>query len=114
MILRILHHLLQSQAAHQALFIVGCVLTVIFWTLTVLAERWLRHIRRIPGTLQHKKITIASICSVVFGILGGVCLILVSAFNCWAFPKIHWSFAALFVAFIGMSFISPRTSAFEC
>lgn len=74
-------------------------MTVIFWTLTLLAERWLRHLRRIPGTL-HRKETIADICSVVFGILGGVALILVSCFNCWAFPPVHWSFAAVFVVLV--------------
>ncbi|ORY74742.1 Frag1/DRAM/Sfk1 family-domain-containing protein [Leucosporidium creatinivorum] len=89
-------------AAHQALFIAGCALTVIFWTLTLLAERWLRHIRRIPGTL-HKKETVADICSVVFGLIGGLALVLVSAFNCWAFPNIHWSFAAIFVVAIAIS-----------
>jgi hypothetical protein len=80
---------------------VGCVLTVIFWSLTLFAERWLRHLRRIPGSLKRKE-TVVDAVAVAFGVLGGIALILVSAFNCWSFPPVHWSFAAIFVVCIAI------------
>jgi len=64
-------------AQHQALFIAGTALTSLFYTLTLLSERWLRHLRRIPGAL-HKKDRNADIAACVFGILGALALLLLA------------------------------------
>ncbi|GAA5968591.1 hypothetical protein JCM11641_007688 [Rhodosporidiobolus odoratus] len=72
-------------AEHQALFI-----------------RWLRHLRRIPGALR-KRDRNADIVAVVFGLLGGVALIILACFNDLAFPNVHWSFTAIFVVCIAIS-----------
>lgn len=39
-------------AAHRALFIPGTALTWLFYALSLFSERWLRHLRRIPGPLR--------------------------------------------------------------
>lgn len=64
-------------ATHKALFVAGTALTLLFYTATLLAERYLRHMRRIPGSLKarHTRIDIAA---VVFGILGGLALLFLS------------------------------------
>ncbi|GAA6021191.1 hypothetical protein JCM11491_001601 [Sporobolomyces phaffii] len=89
-------------AEHQALFIAGTALTSIFYTLTLLSERWLRHLRRIPGSL-HKRDRDADIAACVFGILGALALVLLACFNDQAFTKVHWSFTAIFVVCIAVS-----------
>ncbi|GAA5939103.1 Frag1/DRAM/Sfk1 family protein [Sporobolomyces koalae] len=89
-------------AEHQALFIAGTALTSFFYTLTLLSERWLRHLRRIPGAL-HKRDRDVDIAACVFGILGALALLLLACFNDQAFPKVHWSFTAIFVVCIAVS-----------
>ncbi|GAA5990005.1 hypothetical protein JCM5350_002365 [Sporobolomyces pararoseus] len=89
-------------AEHQALFIAGTALTSLFYTLTLLSERWLRHLRRIPGAL-HKRDRDVDIAACVFGILGALALVLLACFNDQAFPKVHWSFTAIFVVCIAVS-----------
>ncbi|GAA5912101.1 Frag1/DRAM/Sfk1 family protein [Sporobolomyces salmoneus] len=89
-------------AQHQALFIVGTALTSLFYTLTLLSERWLRHLRRIPGPL-HKRDRDADIAACVFGILGALALVLLACFNDQAFPNVHWAFTAIFVVCIAVS-----------
>lgn len=64
-------------AEHQALFIAGTALTSLFYTLTLLSERWLRHLRRIPGAL-HKRDRDVDIAACVFGILGALALVLLA------------------------------------
>lgn len=64
-------------AEHQALFIAGTALTSLFYTLTLLSERWLRHLRRIPGPL-HKRDRDLDIAACVFGILGALALIILA------------------------------------
>ncbi|GAA6009739.1 hypothetical protein JCM10207_004176 [Rhodosporidiobolus poonsookiae] len=89
-------------AEHQWLFILGTSLTAFFYTLSLGVERWLRHLRRLPGALR-KRDRNADIVCVVFGILGALALIILACFNCNAFPNVHWSFTAIFVVCIAIS-----------
>ncbi|GAA5863106.1 hypothetical protein JCM8547_002799 [Rhodosporidiobolus lusitaniae] len=89
-------------AEHQTLFIVGTCLTSFFYALALASERWLRHLRRIPGALR-KRDRNADIVTVVFGFLGAVALVILACFNCEAFPNVHWSFTAVFVVCIAIS-----------
>lgn len=75
---------------------------MVTWSLTLLSERWLRHIRRIPGSL-HKRETRFDIVSVVFGILGGVALLLLSIFDAVNYTNVHWSMTAIFVCAVAIS-----------
>lgn len=61
-------------AAHKWLFITGNALTFAFYSATLVAERWLRHIRRIPGSFKRSQSAI-DIFAVIFGIIGGAALL---------------------------------------
>ncbi|BGP19481.1 hypothetical protein JCM10213_006301 [Rhodosporidiobolus nylandii] len=89
-------------AEHQALFIAGTCLTSFFYALALISERWLRHLRRIPGALRRRDRNADIVCC-VFGLLGAVALIILACFNCVAFPNVHWSFTAIFVVCIAIS-----------
>ncbi|GAA5876808.1 hypothetical protein JCM3774_003479, partial [Rhodotorula dairenensis] len=89
-------------AEHQWLFILGSALTAIFYSLTLLAERWLRHLRRIPGPLRSRD-RWTDICACIFGILGACALVILASANDRDFPTVHWSFTAVFVVCIAIS-----------
>ncbi|KAK4704524.1 hypothetical protein P7C70_g1689, partial [Phenoliferia sp. Uapishka_3] len=89
-------------AAHRALFIPGTALTFITYSATLLTERWLRHIRRIPGVLAKKE-RYADILAVVFGIIGGLALLLLSIFNAFDYSTAHWILTAVFVVCVAIS-----------
>ncbi|KAK4704515.1 hypothetical protein P7C70_g1690, partial [Phenoliferia sp. Uapishka_3] len=89
-------------AAHRGLFIPGCALTWIFYSATLFAERWLRHLRRIPGALAVKD-RWASIVAVFFGVIGGFALLLLSIFNAFEYSTAHWCLTAVFVVCVAIS-----------
>ncbi|TNY23866.1 Frag1/DRAM/Sfk1 family-domain-containing protein [Rhodotorula diobovata] len=89
-------------AAHQWLFIFLGSMTAVFYILSLLAERWLRHLRRIPGPLR-KRDRNADIAACVFGICGGIALILLTCFNAVTHSTGHWTCTAIFVVCIALS-----------
>lgn len=95
-------------AEHKALFIAGNACTFVFWSLTLLTERWLHHIRRIPGSLNRHE-TNLDIASVVFGILGGLALLLLAIFDANNYENVHWSMTAVFVVCIAICAILQST-----
>jgi hypothetical protein len=62
-------------AEHDDLFIAGSVLTALFWAISLVLGRWLRHLRRLPGVLRKRE-RVAAVLSIVFGIIGGFWLIM--------------------------------------
>lgn len=89
-------------AAHRALFIPGTALTFIFYSMSLITERWLRHLRRIPGALQIRERNI-DIAAVVFGCVGGLALLLLSIFNAFDYSTAHWTLTAVFVVCVAIS-----------
>jgi hypothetical protein len=89
-------------AAHRELFIPGTALTFIFYSLSLITERWLRHLRRIPGSLRRRE-TAYDITAVVFGVIGGLALLLLSIFNAFDYSTAHWILTAVFVVCIAIS-----------
>ncbi|ORY79719.1 Frag1/DRAM/Sfk1, partial [Leucosporidium creatinivorum] len=89
-------------AEHDDLFIAGSVLTAVFYAVSLVLGRWLRHLRRLPGVLRKRE-RVAAILSIVLGIIGGFWLIMLSVFNNRDHSTAHWTFAALFLAFIALS-----------
>ncbi|GAA5921006.1 hypothetical protein JCM3775_004045 [Rhodotorula graminis] len=89
-------------AAHQWLFIFLGSMTAVFYILSLLSERWLRHLRRIPGALR-KRDRNADIVALVFGIGGGIALILLTCFNAVTHSTGHWTCTAIFVVCIAAS-----------
>lgn len=109
----------------RELFIPGTALTFVTYSATMLTERWLRHIRRIPGAL-HKKERYADILAVIFAIIGGLALMLLSCvrlssrrrgqkvgrltrslvcsiFNAFDYSTAHWILTAVFVVCVAIS-----------
>lgn len=88
-------------AAHRELFIPGCALTFVFFTASLCLERWLRHVRRIPGALAKRE-KVVDIIAVIFGTLGGLALLLLSIFNAFQYSTAHWILTAVFVVCIAL------------
>ncbi|KAG0151491.1 hypothetical protein CROQUDRAFT_56726 [Cronartium quercuum f. sp. fusiforme G11] len=90
---------------HLWLFIPGCAIVFTFYSLSLFAERWLRHADRIPGTIRIKSRN-WGIVSLLTGCLGGFWLLMLACFNTFSHPTLHWSFTLLFIIFVGASAIS--------
>lgn len=91
-------------AVHPALFITGSTITAILYVLSLLSERYLRHLRRIPGALAARDRRI-DIAAVVFGSIGALALILLSIFNAFTHSVAHWTLTVIFVICIAISAI---------
>ncbi|KAL8279957.1 hypothetical protein RQP46_007538 [Phenoliferia psychrophenolica] len=89
-------------AAHQGLFIPGAALTFIAYSGTLVTERWLRGIQRLPAVLD-KSGRWTGVMSLVFGIAGGLSLLLLSIFNAFEHTNIHWCMTAAFVVCVSIS-----------
>jgi hypothetical protein len=80
-------------AAHKAVFIPGTALTWIFYSASLFTERWLRHLRRIPGSMR-KPNTASSCVACVFGFCGGFALMLLSIIDAFNHSTAHWILTA--------------------
>lgn len=99
-------------ASHKTFFIIFCCLTAAFYILTTLAERHLRHARKIPGSIRKKQ-TILDICSVICAVIGSVALILLSIFDAFNHSRVHWSMTLIFVVFVALSVLFQVLQVFS-
>lgn len=99
-------------AQHKTFFIIFCSCTAGFYILTTLAERHLRHQRRIPGSIRKKQ-TILDICSVICAVIGCVALILLSVFDAFNHSTVHWSMTLIFVVFVALSVLFQVLQVFS-
>lgn len=99
-------------ASHKTFFIIFCCLTSAFYILTTLAERHLRHTRKIPGSVRKKQ-TILDICSVVCAVIGSAALILLSIFDAFHHSNVHWSMTLIFVVFVALSVLFQVLQVFS-
>jgi len=100
-----------SGAAHKWFFILGTGLTLAGFTMTLLFERWLRHVDRIPGTVRSRERTF-DILAIVFGIAGSVALLLLSIFDAFNHSTIHWSLTVVFIVCIALCAIFQTAEIF--
>ncbi|GAA97230.1 uncharacterized protein L969DRAFT_42935 [Mixia osmundae IAM 14324] len=91
-------------ASHLALFIPGCALVFVFYVSSLVTERWLRHIERLPGTHGRRELVL-DLLAVVCGFIGGLALLMLSIFNAFDYSTVHWSMTVLFVIFVALSAI---------
>ncbi|SCZ97072.1 BZ3500_MvSof-1268-A1-R1_Chr4-2g06972 [Microbotryum saponariae] len=94
----------QVGAFHENLFIPGCTLTAVFYSATLLLERWLRHTRRIPGS-SRPDIVRYGVLSCVFGFCGGSALLLISICDVYRHAAAHWASTLVFVLCMAASSI---------
>lgn len=64
-------------AAHKTLFIIICCITSAFYILSLFAERWLRHVDRLPTDVRRRE-KVFDWIAIVFTIIGSAGLILLS------------------------------------
>jgi hypothetical protein len=80
----------------KPLFIAMGTVSVVTFDLAFIAERWLRHSGRlVHNTTRWQKILAAG--SIVFSIVGGAGLILLTIFDTHHHKKLHDAFLALFM-----------------
>lgn len=99
-------------AQYHTYFIIFAVLSAVFYILTTLIERHLRHQRRIPGSVRKRQ-SVLDICSVVFAIIGSIGLILLSIFDDITYPNVHWSMTVVFVAGVAISVLLQTLQIFS-
>ncbi|OZJ05056.1 hypothetical protein BZG36_02098 [Bifiguratus adelaidae] len=98
-------------AAHKVLFVPVACVTGAFFILTLLAERYLRHIRRLPGNMRPRQ-RHSAIVATVFGIIAGIALILLSIFDAFNYSTVHWIMTLLFVVCLTISAISQAVEVY--
>ncbi|KAK4685722.1 hypothetical protein P7C73_g4420, partial [Tremellales sp. Uapishka_1] len=91
-------------ATYKTLFICICVVTVAFYVMALLAERWLRHVDRLPSDMRKRE-HIFDWLAIFFGIVGSAGLILLSCFDAFNHSTIHWSMTIVFVVGVAISAI---------
>ncbi|PLW13222.1 hypothetical protein PCANC_16941 [Puccinia coronata f. sp. avenae] len=92
-------------AAHKGWFSPGCTLVFIFYAMTLLAERWLRHHQRIPQAISKRQ-RYWGYSTAIHGILGGLSLMMLSFLDTFNHPTAHWCFTFAFMIFIAISSFS--------
>ncbi|WWC88108.1 uncharacterized protein L201_003012 [Kwoniella dendrophila CBS 6074] len=91
-------------ATYQKLFIGICACVAGFYILSLFAERWLRHIDRLPTDLRKRE-TIFDWLAIIFCIIGSAGLVLLSAFNAFDHSTIHWTMTLVFIVGVALSAI---------
>lgn len=91
-------------AAHQTVFICICVVTAGFYIMSLFAERWLRHVDRLPTDLRKRE-KVYDWIAIFFCIVGSAGLILLSAFNAFDHSTIHWCMTIVFIVGVALSAI---------
>ncbi|RSH85040.1 uncharacterized protein EHS24_006628 [Apiotrichum porosum] len=88
-------------AGHKRVFIPLTCITAAFYVASLLAERWLRYIDRLPTDIRKRE-EILSWLGIVCATIGGTALILLAVFDTFHHSRVHWSMTCLFV--IGVAF----------
>ncbi|ORX35398.1 Frag1/DRAM/Sfk1 family-domain-containing protein [Kockovaella imperatae] len=91
-------------AAHHKLFIGICCTTAGLYVMSIIAERWLRHVDRLPAD-KRKRERVFDWMAIVFGAIGALGLVFLSIFDAFDYPKVHWSMTVVFVVFVALSAI---------
>lgn len=89
-------------AVHKKVFIGIAATTSGLYIMSLFAERWLRHIDRLPTDLRRRE-KIFDWVAIVFGIIGAAGLILCSIFDAFNYSYIHWPMALVFIVGTALS-----------
>ncbi|KAE8540143.1 hypothetical protein D1P53_004081 [Cryptococcus gattii VGV] len=83
-------------ATHQALFIAICCTVAAFYIASMFAERWLRHVDRLPTNIRRREL-IFDWLAIFWCVVGSVGLILLSCFNAFTHGTGHWTMTVVFI-----------------
>lgn len=89
-------------AANHTLFICICCVVGGFYILSLFAERWLRHIDRLPTDVRRRE-KIFDWIAIIFTIIGSCGLILLSIFDAFNHSTVHWSMTLVFIVGVAIS-----------
>jgi len=99
-------------AKYKPVFIAGACVTAFFYPLTLFAERWLRHLDRLPTT-KRKREKASGIIAIIFSIYGSIALILLTIFDAFHYSTAHWVLTLIFALCVGISAISQAIEIFS-
>ncbi|GHJ88178.1 hypothetical protein NliqN6_4580 [Naganishia liquefaciens] len=91
-------------ARYKTLFIIICSCTSAFYILTLFAERWLRHVDRLPSDVRRRE-QIFDWIAIFFTCVGSAGLILLSIFDTFNHSTVHWSMTIVFIVGVALSAI---------
>jgi len=91
-------------ADHHKLFMGICITTAGFYVMALFAERWLRHIDRLPTDLRKRE-KVFDWLAIFFGCIGALGLIFLSIFDAFDYSTVHWSMTVVFVLGVAISAI---------
>lgn len=80
----------------KPLFIAGSAVAIVTFTLTFLAERWLRHKGRLARNYYVSEKVLSGFAS-VFAVVGAAGLILLTIFDTKNYPRIHIAMLLVFM-----------------
>ncbi|TIA94969.1 hypothetical protein E3P96_03960 [Wallemia ichthyophaga] len=99
-------------ATWKPFFIAMNCVTVAFYLIGIIAQRWLRSFERIPEALRKREVAFGWI-TIIFGIIGSAGLITLGIMDDVNHPTVHWSMTVVFVVGIAISAIS-QTCEVSC
>ncbi|WVR05624.1 hypothetical protein IAU60_002646 [Kwoniella sp. DSM 27419] len=91
-------------AANHTLFICICACTAGFYIASLFAERWLRHVDRLPTDLRKRE-KVYDWLAIFFCIIGSAGLVLLGIFDAFAHSTIHWIMTLVFIVGVALSAI---------
>ncbi|KAH8084770.1 Frag1/DRAM/Sfk1 family-domain-containing protein [Filobasidium floriforme] len=98
-------------AANHTLFICITVLTAVFYVLSLWAERWLRHMDRLPEDVRKRE-RVLDWLAIFFGTIGGIALIMLGVFDTFDYSTVHWSMTVIFIVGVAISAIFQSAEIF--
>ncbi|KAL1407847.1 hypothetical protein Q8F55_007283 [Vanrija albida] len=87
---------------HKAIFIPIACVTGVGFTLSLLAERWLRRVDRLPTDIRRRE-KILNWLAIICAAISAVALILLAIFDNFNHSTVHWTMAAIFIVFAALS-----------
>ncbi|WVR08327.1 hypothetical protein IAU60_005380 [Kwoniella sp. DSM 27419] len=93
-------------AANEDLFLSICCVVIILYFSTICVTRWFRHKGRLPETVQQKEKWFSKYgLAIVWCGVGCSGLFVLSKWNCWDYPKVHWYGTFVFITGVALSAI---------
>eukprot|EP01117_Protostelium_nocturnum_P004899 TRINITY_DN1777_c0_g1_i1.p1 TRINITY_DN1777_c0_g1~~TRINITY_DN1777_c0_g1_i1.p1 ORF type:complete len:273 (+),score=50.69 TRINITY_DN1777_c0_g1_i1:188-1006(+) len=91
-------------AEHKALFVAGASVTAVFYVISLIVERYLRHEARLPKAKRTVEKVMAGL-AIVFGTIGAIGLVLLTIFDVFNHGTAHWILTIVFVLGVAISAI---------
>lgn len=83
-------------ADNHKLFIAITAVTAAFYILSLWAERWLRHLDRLPADVRRRE-RYLDWAAIIFGTIAAIALLMLGIFDAFNHSTVHWSMTVIFV-----------------